>query len=257
MKISKNMKNNFIAALTATACLPVLCVSAYAAAPEDAAAALERELAGTAGYTADTNIVMQIYNADLREYVDTGKFTFTESKIGGKNQYIAEALDKNGWTVGNYLFTYDGTKADNIEFTSTDNGQCLIDILINRGKLEAILSQAGFDCTNAEYKVVYVKELGYTFYADNGTDGVFYTVDLKNGPFKNDEIFFVDDEFKETAVRLLNGESPRKGPPPTGGSDEGGNPNTGSSATGSDIFAAALAGLAGGAAVFAVKRKEH
>lgn len=231
------MKNKFIGIMTAAVCSAALCSSAYAATSEELAAALALDISDPK-ITIDAKGILQIYQADLHELLETGKLTISETRDGEVSDYLADAYDKDGKFAGNFYFIYDGTNANWYIFSPAETSEYArpavfpIDLMINQKQAETMLKASGFDTANAEYRLISTSVLGCVLYADNGTDKAFVYTGLKGGDgfelYDENSVAVVNDEFKEKAAVLLkeydkmtsNTDSwEGEGNPPTGGGD--------------------------------------
>ncbi|MDE7231332.1 MAG: hypothetical protein K2N56_12695 [Oscillospiraceae bacterium] len=181
----------------------------------------------------DPNTVMPAYETEIYDYARTGKFDvkpFRHDETEESQVYIADAINRDGDYVGKVEFTLNGGMA----YTPKTDKANSVAFAPNAKRISAIMAKQKISSDCIEVKLLYVNEIGFVYYIDNGTSKFIAAanVTMVNAEILNEEnggIIEIGDELKAFADRklaeyeeykreVLDKLDPNE-PPPVGGSE--------------------------------------
>ena len=237
------MKKTIISIATAVLCASALSAQAFAenilsdksvyAADGDqiAKAARSTEWKGEMVYV-DPNTVMKAYKINIYDYARTGKFDVKPFRHDGSEEsqvYISDAINKDGDYIGTMDFTLDG----GMTYTPRTDKAYSVTFTPNAKRISAIMAKQKISSDCQEIKLLYVNEIGFVYYIDNGMSKFIAAANVTpvNAEILNEEnggIIEIGDELKAFADRKLVEleeylkfieENYPDSPPPEGGDD--------------------------------------
>ncbi|MDE7231331.1 MAG: hypothetical protein K2N56_12690 [Oscillospiraceae bacterium] len=206
--------------------------SVYAADGEQIAkAARSTEWKGEMVYVGP-NTVMKAYKTNIYDYARTGKFDvkpFRHDESEESQVYISDAINKDGDYIGTMEFTLDG----GMTYTPRTDKAYSVTFTPNAKRISAIMAKQKISSDCKEIKLLYVNEIGFVYYIDNGISKFIAAANVTpvNAEILNEEnggIIEIGDELKAFADRQLIEleeylkfieENYPDSPPPEGGND--------------------------------------
>ncbi len=264
------MKKTIISMAAAALCASALSTQAFATdITEDMSIFAENpeELVATIkgwpdeGTFLDPKTIMLEYQANINDYINTGKLKISDVDQNGYRYYISDLVDSNGTFLGVVQSVeIDEGKPEASQFfpeygedplTYEKSKQCSsVDFRLYSEEIKSLLLANGISPDVKEVKLLSLEGVGIIYYINNGTDEVLVNMrglDLgpQEGYFDGTELIVLNEEFRQKAARIEeenreaydkfieeNGED-AKGAGGAGGtgtgseSDKNDNPNTG------------------------------
>ncbi len=223
------MKKTIICGIAATLCASALSSQAFATdITEDTSIFAENpeELVATIkGWPEDNTFIdpktiMPLYEADINDYISTGKLKISDADIDGTRLYISDLIDSNGDFLG-VAFSIDrndGNPHTNQFFaeygglpsSSEKHKQCSsVDFRLYSEKIKSLLLANNINPDVKEVKLLDIDGFCTGYYINNGTDEVLVRPGgleiITNFPDDSD-IIVLNEEFRQKAARIVEEE---------------------------------------------------
>lgn len=152
----------------------------------------------------DPDTVMPVYTADFYDYARTGRLDIKPLLLSGGQMYISNAENENGIFLGTIEFTVGGTEPGINIYTHTTEKAKSVEFMPNAKRVNALMSKHGINSDCKDIKLLFVENVGYVYYIDNGTSKMLAAANYGevNGKVFNDEnggIVEINDNLKAIA----------------------------------------------------------
>lgn len=183
--------------------------SVYAAS-KDSIPVLSKNNKELGSYYVDKSTAMPVYRADIFEYAKTGHLDIKPFwiKEGKAQKYISDAVNENGDFVGVAEFTIDGSDPGIHAFSPNTDKARSVAFAPNSRRISGIMSKRGVNSDCKEVKLVYLEEIGYVYYINNGSAEYFAAanvgaVDGEIFNVENGGLVEINSQFKALADKKL------------------------------------------------------
>ncbi len=215
--------------------------SVYAENAEELAALFNSLDYNDPGTALDPNTIMPFYQAEINDFINTGKLTLTHEFSSGSREYIGDIVDSNGNFVGVIYFNESETGEISLaRYTPRYNPFGVEQVKPaafhkHSEEIKSVLSAKGIDTDVKEVKLAFINGIGAVYYINNGTEEVLVPAWSVGGGVISDyfpgntyyDAVVVNEELRATAMRLEEEHNRLLAESGGFGADGTGNPNTG------------------------------